>query len=875
MQPSACAFSPSSRPVVVRHACPLGFGSWLQMRGGCRPRNQDSRLPSRRNVGRLAPRQGEPQRFSALQQRLVAATLHFIWQHIQTEPRTGPGQKPAISGALQRVQENEVTRLFCETMYYRRSGNETETRGMFAASLNDCSPTQVCNFLLDILHQGILGVSEFIISVMYLSSFKRNTGIALHQFTWRPLVITCLLLADKMWEDKPMRLTDMAKLFPVVNNAELKRLEHHLVETLKFNVVVTTDEFMVFCEFLLSQQVHPDITRNVEQSEYIMSLKQESKVEPEGPHHDLLPIHIDRRAYQDSAWQTVWSEAGGLSTIGSAPANLASKPPVEAAPPVRSPVQQNGRATGARANSADVHAEGGRPGDRHGLTPFMQTKQAAKCTPQHSLRSSKGPCFQSCIPPSVVAAGAALGSPSSVASPPRMLPTRASGPTRTTLPAAPNWTMQRKTLHSGAGISAAHKQQQTLLSQRRDLFAPPMRRNVSSAALRSLAPSPNNNAGQGTQGTSVSGVAAARTQSPAPSPALSASGGNAFEGSRNSSWGRPRGATYGRDPFQSGGEVKSPSLVSSDRTCGTPALAGLSLMGSGRSTLPAGATPALFAHSTNGSILEPPCASREGTGTLAMRENTAPLPHRGTGIADREGTGSLASVGVNSIAGSCNSSPPFGARGGIAAASSRPPSSTREGSRPPLHEAWGRQTCRPTVTSLSHASVLGVSPRGRLGRVHSPIARYTSTAGCVPVQVPPTQAAVHPRLGDRSCSRSPDRASPQQHVSTPPPVPQQQQQQQCRWGTQVTPRVPAVHRTTASPTRAMSPHGSTPQPHTPVGQGGRAALPGHLPVPPYTAGTLPGQQQMLHVPAGPGVAAASAVAARGRGMLQFGWNWWS
>jgi len=354
-------------------------------------------------------------------------------------------------------------------------------------------------------------------------------------------------------------------------------------------------------------------------------------------------------------------------------------------------------------------------------------------------------------------------------------------------------------------------------------------------------------------------------QSPAPSVALSSSGGSAFEGSRNSSWGRSRGATYGREPFQSSGEVKSPSLVSSNRECGTPALAGLSLMGSGRSTLPAGATPALFAHRTNGSILEPPCVSREGTGNLALRENTAPLPVR-------EGTGSLATAGCNGIAGLTSG----------AASSSRPPSSTREGSRPPLHEAWGRQTCRPAVSSMGPGGgMLGVSPRGRLGRVHSPIARYTSTAGCMPVQVPTTQSAVHPRLGDRSCSRSPDRASPQQHVSTPPPVPQQQQQQQqqCRWGTQVTPRVPVVGGTKASPTGGLSPHGTTPQPHTPVGQGGRAALPGHLPVPPYaantSAGTLPGQQPMLHVPAGPGVGAASAVAARGRGMLQFGWNWWS
>ncbi|CAK0824240.1 unnamed protein product, partial [Prorocentrum cordatum] len=68
---------------------------------------------------------------------------------------------------------------------------------------------------------GIFSVSAFIVSVIYLSRFKEISHITLHACTWRPLFLTSLLLADKMWvvavtrgdgrgrrafaEDKPVR----------------------------------------------------------------------------------------------------------------------------------------------------------------------------------------------------------------------------------------------------------------------------------------------------------------------------------------------------------------------------------------------------------------------------------------------------------------------------------------------------------------------------------------------------------------------------------------------------------------------------------------------------------------------------------------------
>merc|ERR1719456_738155 len=128
-------------------------------------------------------------------------------------------------------------RLFCETQYH----NKRDLSRLFSESVHDSSPLHVCSFILSILHQGIFSVSAFIVSVIYLSRFKESSHITLHACTWRPLFLTSLLLADKMWEDKPVRNSSLAKLFPVLNNAELNKLENRFLSEIKFNVLVKPD----------------------------------------------------------------------------------------------------------------------------------------------------------------------------------------------------------------------------------------------------------------------------------------------------------------------------------------------------------------------------------------------------------------------------------------------------------------------------------------------------------------------------------------------------------------------------------------------------------------------------------------------------------
>lgn len=218
--------------------------------------------------GSLSARTGEAtQRFSALQQPLLCATIHFFHRHIRSD-----------ADVLQRMEGNRMFQYFFEVQYH----NKPDLNRIFPDSVHDCSALHVCSFILSILHQGIFSVSAFIVSVIYLSRFKENSHITLHACTWRPLFLTSLLLADKMWEDKPVRNSSLAKLFPVLSNAELNKMEGEFLGEIRFNVLVQPDLFCTFCEKLLAEQVNQEITRCVTTSEYAATLQADQNGEGGG-----------------------------------------------------------------------------------------------------------------------------------------------------------------------------------------------------------------------------------------------------------------------------------------------------------------------------------------------------------------------------------------------------------------------------------------------------------------------------------------------------------------------------------------------------------------------------------------------------------------
>lgn len=179
--------------------------------------------------------------------------------------------------------------LFFEAQYH----NKQDLNPIFIDSVHDSSPLHVCSFILSILHQGIFSVSAFIVSVIYLSRFKESSHCSLHALTWRPLFLTSLLLADKVWEDKPVRNSSLAKLFPVLSNTEINKLEIEYLGEIGFNVNVKPDLFCSFCEKLLAERPQQDIVKCVADSDYAGTLVVEESVTSGKPKAPDVPADSD------------------------------------------------------------------------------------------------------------------------------------------------------------------------------------------------------------------------------------------------------------------------------------------------------------------------------------------------------------------------------------------------------------------------------------------------------------------------------------------------------------------------------------------------------------------------------------------------------
>ncbi|CAD7959610.1 unnamed protein product [Amoebophrya sp. A120] len=202
------------------------------------------------------------QRYTTLQLKLLCGGINFFHRHIRTD-----------KDVKQRMRENEAFPKFYEEQYHY---NKQDTLpSVFRTSVHDTSALHVSSFILSILHQGIFSVSAFVISIIYLSRFKECSHITLHATTWRPLFLVTLLISDKMWEDKPVRNSSLAKLFPVLNNKELNLLENSMLQSLGFNVLVKPDLFCSFCEKLLMEAVSPEIVEQAIQSDFGQGLMAE------------------------------------------------------------------------------------------------------------------------------------------------------------------------------------------------------------------------------------------------------------------------------------------------------------------------------------------------------------------------------------------------------------------------------------------------------------------------------------------------------------------------------------------------------------------------------------------------------------------------
>ena len=64
-----------------------------------------------------------------------------------------------------------------------------------------------------------------VVCLVYLEKLVLSTGILLNKWNWRRIVLICLTLASKIWDDDSLENVHFPKVMPDVTNYEINKLE--------------------------------------------------------------------------------------------------------------------------------------------------------------------------------------------------------------------------------------------------------------------------------------------------------------------------------------------------------------------------------------------------------------------------------------------------------------------------------------------------------------------------------------------------------------------------------------------------------------------------------------------------------------------------
>lgn len=176
---------------------------------------------------------------SRLQVRVLRQSLGYLHHHINAE-----------DPVPQNFLDHELFKIFDERRFY---GDSPSTRFQaYRRSLESTDIHTVSSFMLQVLHQGVFSISTLVVCVIYMARLKGVTDFPLHKYTWRPLLMMALLLADKVYEDKPVKNKSLLKLFPIMTAEQFAQLEHTFVKKLTWkHIIVKPSVFERMCREIL------------------------------------------------------------------------------------------------------------------------------------------------------------------------------------------------------------------------------------------------------------------------------------------------------------------------------------------------------------------------------------------------------------------------------------------------------------------------------------------------------------------------------------------------------------------------------------------------------------------------------------------------
>lgn len=105
-----------------------------------------------------------------------------------------------------------------------------------------------------------------IVCLVYLEKLLLMTGILLNKWNWRRMVLICLTLASKIWDDDSLENVHFPKVMSDVTNFEINKLEQLFLEFIDYKLVIKGGEYAKYYFILRSMADDINSEQNIQSS---------------------------------------------------------------------------------------------------------------------------------------------------------------------------------------------------------------------------------------------------------------------------------------------------------------------------------------------------------------------------------------------------------------------------------------------------------------------------------------------------------------------------------------------------------------------------------------------------------------------------------
>lgn len=148
----------------------------------------------------------------------------------------------------QDKQHREIYSIFDETVHPLTSKNVNAT---------DVPATETIEKLVKAIFKiGQLAPESLIMAVAYLERIGKTSNYRLFPYNWKRTILSCLILASKVWEDQAVWNIDFIELFPLTTPSDLGQLEKKILALLGFDVSLKASEYAKIYFDIRAQAAH-------------------------------------------------------------------------------------------------------------------------------------------------------------------------------------------------------------------------------------------------------------------------------------------------------------------------------------------------------------------------------------------------------------------------------------------------------------------------------------------------------------------------------------------------------------------------------------------------------------------------------------------